>query len=317
MRVSVHIVTFNSASVIGQCLENVFMSEFPIEEIVVVDNNSSDDTCDLLEREYKNRIRLIKNERNVGFAEAHNQAIRTTTTDYFVVLNPDVELSPDYISKIVSKMSADVVLGMGTGKLIRKSDPRLIDTTGICITRSRRAFDRGSMRPISEYRENKIVFGVSGAAAVYSRRMTKDIEINGDFFDSKFFAYKEDVDVSWRANLLGWKAIYVADATGYHERGWKEGGRRNMPIMIRKYSYINRYRMMLKNETWVSFLCHLPYIVAFEFVMLCFMLLKDREVFPAWRDLLCELDEVISVRKQIRLKRRKTNKEILDFLHLQ
>lgn len=110
------------------------------------------------------------------------------------------------------------------------------------INKARRAFDRGQGKAANAYDNPNEVFGVSGAAALYSSKMIKQISIDGEFFDEDFFAYKEDVDVAWRARIFGWGAAYVPGAIAYHERGWKTGSREKQPLFIRQHSFANRHQ---------------------------------------------------------------------------
>jgi GT2 family glycosyltransferase len=93
------------------------------------------------------------------------------------------------------------------------------------------------------------VFGASAAAALYRREMISDVSHGGDFFDPDFFAYREDADVAWRAQLLGWSCLYVPQATGYHVRSVGPGSRRSVPAAINMHSVKNRFLMRTKNMT--------------------------------------------------------------------
>lgn len=280
--VSIHIVTFNSETDILDCLEAVHAQTYAVNGIVVVDNSSSDETVSRIMSKYKNSVTLICNPLNTGFAPAHNQAIAASDADYMLVLNPDVVLAPDYVARLVERMEADPRIGSATGKLLFKGDPTIVDSTGLRMNRIRRAFDRGMGEPAENWKKSGEVFGVSGAAAMYSRRMIEDISVDGEFFDGSFFAYKEDVDVAWRAQLLGWKAWYDAEAIGYHERGWKTSGRGSKPLFIRRKSYLNRYKMLVKNEPARTLLKTLIFALPYEIAVHGYMLLKEPGVLRAW-----------------------------------
>ncbi|MBW7460186.1 glycosyltransferase, partial [Paenibacillus sepulcri] len=101
---SVCIVTYNSASDIQRCIQAVLQQSHPVAGIVVVDNASTDNTCDIVRGFQESTVRLVANRDNVGFAAGQNQAIRQTDSDYVLVLNPDVELGTDYIACIVEFM---------------------------------------------------------------------------------------------------------------------------------------------------------------------------------------------------------------------
>ncbi|WP_019915145.1 glycosyltransferase family 2 protein [Paenibacillus sp. HW567] len=317
--VSVHIVTYNSADDIEECLTAVLAQNHPIERIVVVDNASADGCADKV-REFLNRIEadeaerqekhsvhspslvFLENKTNTGFAPAHNQAIAATQTDYVLVLNPDLTLEPDYISRLIEQMEADLRIGSATGKLLLKADHSLVDSTGLWMNKGRRAFDRGAGEQAAQWLESGTVFGVSGAAAMYSRRMIEAVSVDGEFFDSDFFAYKEDVDVAWRASLLGWQAYYDAEAIGYHERGWKTSGRSGKSMFIRRISYINRYKMIYKNEPARTLLPTFLYSLPYEVAAHGYMLLKEPKLIQAWTSFFAQRRNLKRKRKYIQEK---------------
>lgn len=301
--VTVQIVTYNSAEDIVECLNAVRQQTYPIEKIVVIDNASKDDTLDrvrsYVEHTDSGNIHLVPNPLNVGFAPAHNQGIRMAQSDYVLVLNPDVELKPDYVKRLVEEMSSNPQIGSATGLLLLKSSPEIVDSTGLDMNGIWRAFDRGAGEPADHWEKSGEVFGVSGAAALYRRAMIDDISIKGEFFDEGFFAYKEDVDVAWRAGLFGWKAYYCADAVGTHERGWKKGSRSAQPLFIRRYSYINRYKMIYKNQSGSRWLKHLPKLLAYELVSHGYILLREPRVLGAWKDFFKHLPDLREKRREI------------------
>jgi GT2 family glycosyltransferase len=332
--VSVHIVTYNSADDIIDCLEAVMAQDYPIEKIVVVDNASSDGCAEKVNtfhrtipkassihsledieqpnvpthEELSTNIVLIQNQKNTGFAPAHNQAIAATNTDYVLVLNPDLTLAPDYVSRLITQMVQNPLIGSATGKLLLKADHGLVDSTGLRMNRARRAFDRGAGEPAEQWTESGTVFGVSGAAAMYSRRMIEDISIDGEFFDADFFAYKEDVDVAWRAQLFGWQSCYDAEAIGYHERGWKTSGRSAKAMFIRRISYINRYKMIYKNEPARTMLKTILISLPYELAAHGYMLLREPQLIAAWKSFFAQLPALKKKREYIQAAIKERNK---------
>ncbi|AWV36038.1 glycosyltransferase family 2 protein [Paenibacillus odorifer] len=324
--VSVHIVTYNSTDDIKDCLEAVMAQDYPIEKIVVVDNASSDDCAEKVNTffnaidkgafssnsledldlfnsqanmEAPTSLLLIQNQKNTGFAPAHNQAIAATETDYVLVLNPDLTLASDYISRLIARMEANPQIGSATGKLLLKADHELVDSTGLRMNKTCRAFDRGAGEPAELWTQSGTVFGVSGAAAMYTRRMIEDVSVDGEFFDADFFAYKEDVDVAWRAQLFGWQGYYDAEAIGYHERGWKTSGRSTKPMFIRRISYINRYKMIYKNESARTMLKTILISLPYEIAAHGYMLLREPKLIVAWKSFFIQLPALKKKRKYI------------------
>ena len=255
-KVSVTVVTYNSARYIRACLEAVLRQEDVALEVVVVDNASTDATLEALAA-FGPRIRVIRNASNLGFAAAQNQAIAASSGDWVLALNPDVLLRPGFIAGLVAAGRLDPRAGTICGRLLSigpdfaPPEKPLLDSTGIYFTPAMRHFDRGWHEPDDgRYARLEYVFGASAAAALYRREMIEDIsDDRGEFFDPDFFAYREDADVAWRAQLLGWRCIYTPLAVGYHVRTGVPENRRALPAAINMHSVKNRFLMRIKNTT--------------------------------------------------------------------
>ncbi len=263
--VSVTLVTYNSGRFIKRCLESVLEQKYPNLEVIIVDNASTDGTVDLLEP-FANRCRIYYNDKNIGFAAAQNQAISLSSAEWVLTLNPDVLLLPNFIQNLVDAGNVDPKVGTVCGKLLSilatfdLPDEELVDSTGIYFTPMLRHLDRGSQEvDQGHYINFEYVFGATAAAALYRRSMIEDISIQGEFFDPDFFVYREDADVAWRGQLLGWRCLYTPLARGYHVRNVLPGNRRALPPEINMHSVKNRFLMRIKNMTpdlyrrnWIS-----------------------------------------------------------------
>lgn len=253
--VTVTIVIHNSRRFINTCLETVYAQHYQPLEVVIVDNLSTDGSAGLLEA-YQHRARIVYNDRNVGFAAAQNQAIQASRGDWVLSLNPDVRLLPGFIELLVSAGRVSPAVGAVCGKL-RRATPELgipaeprIDSAGIYFTPTLRHFDRGWNEPDDgRFHQAEYVFGASAAAALYRRDMISDVALEDGFFDPDFFAYREDADVAWRAQLMGWRCLYVPQAVAYHVRRVVPGSRRSTPPLLRMHSVKNRFLMRAKNMT--------------------------------------------------------------------
>ena len=253
--VAVTIVTFNSARFIAACLRYVFEQDYPALEVVIVDNASSDETAGILQQ-FEHQATVVYNAENVGFAAGQNQAIGLSKAAWLLALNPDVRLTPSFVSALVAAGEADASVGSVCGKLLAMApdlqipvEPKL-DSTGIFFTPNLRHFDRGSQLPDrGQYEQFEYVFGATGAACLYRRLMIEDISINHEFFDADFFAYREDADLAWRAQLLGWKCLYTPLAVAYHVRQVLPENRSSLPASINMHSVKNRWLMRIKNMT--------------------------------------------------------------------
>jgi GT2 family glycosyltransferase len=308
--VTVTIVTSNSGRYIAQCLESVFKQNYARKEVIVVDNASSDETARIL-RNFEGRVRVVYNRENVGFAAGQNQAIGLSESQWVLVLNPDVRLMPDFISMMMAAGQADLKAGSVCGKLLRMSadceipQERVLDSTGIHFTPSLRHLDRGSEEiEDGRYGEFEYVFGASGAAALYRREMIEDISIGGEFFDSDFFAYREDADVAWRAQLLGWKCLYTPFAVGYHVRNVLPANRRVLPPVLNMHSVKNRWLMRIKNMTPGVYRRYwLPTTVR-DLVVIAGCVLREFTSLRAFPFVLRNLRRFLQKRRQIMARRR-------------
>jgi len=235
-----------------RCLNSVYQQDYQKEiEIIIVDNHSTDGSLEYIETR-QDGIKLIKNNSNRGFCYAHNQAIKASKGEYILPLNFDVFLEPNFICEMVKLMDRDPSVGTISGKLykqVRGAKSKIIDSTGIvmehCFMRPRGALeeDRGQYDRADALR----VFGACGAAPFYRREMLEDTKCSDQFFDQDFVNYVEDVDLSWRAQLRGWKCLYNPVAIAYHERGIT---RKNNPQIQKEYliyGFRNRYCSMIKN----------------------------------------------------------------------
>jgi GT2 family glycosyltransferase len=253
--VSVTIVTYNSGRFIKRCLESVLAQRYLRRQIIVIDNASKDGTVDILEQ-FEDRCTIVYNDENAGFAAAQNQAIAISNGEWVLTLNPDLLLLPDFIQALVDAGSLNPKIGTVCGKLLAilasfdLPDKPLVDSTGIYFTPMLRHLDRGSQEVDNgHFLNHEYVFGATAAAALYRRTMIDDVSIDGEFFDPDFFVYREDADVAWRAQLLGWRCIYTPHARGYHVRNVLPGNRRALPAVINMHSVKNRFLMRIKNMT--------------------------------------------------------------------
>lgn len=315
-RVAVTIVTYNSARFIRQCLTHLLDQDWPPAEIIVIDNSSSDATATILQ-EFEKRVRVIYGTSNIGFAAAQNQAIQLVSADWFLVLNPDVRLTPGFLRALLAAADADPKAGSLCGKLlVMKEDFQVpphpvFDSTGIYFTPNLRHFDRGSRVPDQgQYDRFEYVFGATGAAALYRREMIEDISIHGEFFDPDFFAYREDADLAWRAQLFGWKCLYVPNAVAYHVRAVLPSNRRSLAPLINMHSVKNRFLMRIKNMTPDLYRRHWLTITLRDLLVIGGCLTYEWTSLRAFPLVLRNLRRTWGKRREIMQRRRVTDKYI-------
>jgi GT2 family glycosyltransferase len=301
----------------------VLLQEGVQVEVIVVDNASEDNTREVL-RDFRGRIRVIRNRQNCGFAEGQNQAIRASSTPWVLTLNPDVLMPPDFIRNLRDAGEADPQAGTVCGKLLSIGpgfepfpEPR-IDSTGIFFTPAMRHFDRGWRQPDTRYFECKeYVFGATAAAALFRRTMIDHVSIDGCFFDPDFFVYREDADVAWRAQLLGWRCLYTPVAVAHHVRTVTSLNRRSVPALVNMHSVKNRFLMRIKNATGgVCRRCLLPMLVR-DLVVLGGTLFWEPSSLPALREVFRCLPRALRQRREIMRRRRTGDEELAAWFSFQ
>ena len=259
-RVAIGIINYHDYRHLPVCLDSVKRQSLRPDLVMVLDNQSSVGEIRTIASAFP-EVQMLLIEENLGYSGGANRLIREAAGyDYLLLLNPDAVLDHRCLEEMVLAMDAAPGVGSVGGKLILGypqidggSDgetPRLLDSTGHLIFRSRRIIDRGHGEPdVGQYERPEEVFSICGAAVLFRRTMLEDVQIDGEYFDEDFFAYKEDVDICWRAQLLGWRSFYNPAATAYHLRGWKrQDDRRRVPWIRKYHSLKNHYLMMIKNE---------------------------------------------------------------------
>lgn len=319
--VSVTIVTYNSGRYIKRCLESVLAQKGPDTEIIVIDNNSTDGTRDILEQ-YEDRVHIVLNSRNAGFAAAQNQAIALARGNWVLTLNPDVLLMPYFIQALLEAGRLDPRIGAVSGKLLVMSPdfdidakPR-VDSTGIYFNPMLRHLDRGS-REIDNghYLKREYVFGATAAAALYRREMIEDVSIDGEFFDPDFFVYREDADVAWRAQLMGWRCLYTPHARGYHVRAVLPGNRRALPRLINMHSVKNRFLMRIKNMTFDLYRRNFWSITFRDIVVIGCCFLYEFYSLKAFWHLARNWNKAMAKRRAIMARRRVSDEYMAGWFH--
>ena len=294
--IAVQVVTWNSMPYLQFCLESLTAQTYKHISITIIDNASTDGISEYLATAYPH-ISIIKNTTNRGFAAAHNQGITwhianskwPKATTYIFVLNPDVILTPSYLEHVVKIMQREPKAAGITGQLLRYQlkDGNVITTTtidseGLEVLPWRAVRERHAGHRISnfEFRISNLppqaVWGISGACALYRISALEDVKQNEEYFDQDFFCYKEDVDMCWRMRTRGWKFLFTPTAQAFHKRGiGHDTPHTQRNPRINQWSYRNHWYTLIKNETWHSFLVHVPLVAPYEMAKFCYYLVTQ------------------------------------------
>lgn len=302
----VSIVTWNSAGSIEACLHSLLEQSYKAFNIMIVDNNSSDDTVAIVRKFTDPKIRLITLQENTGFCGGHNFVINHSGSEFILLVNPDIVLQPDYIEKALDTIRQNKSAGTVCGLLLQSADHQnpIIDSAGMDFCRDGRFLLRYHGKKLRDTPlERQEVAGADGALPLYRRQMVDEIKINGQFFDDMFFAHKEDWDVSWRASLLGWKTIFNPDCRALHPRFFKQGNRRmrkRIPAPVKYHAVKNQLLLLLKNEH--RLLQKAIFILPRQFGIFLYVVLFERESLGAYRFIIKHRKTILAARADISRK---------------
>ena len=215
-KTGVVVLNWNGKDSVVECLDSL-QSQSSKSEIIVIDNGSVDGSLGLIKEKYPD-IELIVNPVNVGFAAGVNQGISKAIElglDYVALFNNDAVADKKWLENLVNCLGSQTEVGIATCKFI-SLDKSFIDSTGDLYTIWGLPYPRGRKEAVSDSYDDLVdIFGASGGASLYRVSMLKEIGL----FDKDFFAYYEDIDISFRAQLAGWKVKYVPSAIAYHQIG--------------------------------------------------------------------------------------------------
>jgi GT2 family glycosyltransferase len=220
MLVSVIIPNWNGGSLLPTCLDSLRRQTLRQHEVIVVDNASSDGSVALVKNDYP-EVRLITMPRNRLFAGATNEGIRQATGDIIALLNNDTEADPHWLEELCRALDRHPEVGFCASKMLLFDRRNVINSAGdyygvdgIPGNRGVWEYDNG------QFDEETYVFGACGGAAAYRRAMLDDIGL----FDEDLVAYCEDVDLNFRAQLAGYRCLFVPSAIVYHRLSATGGG---------------------------------------------------------------------------------------------
>jgi GT2 family glycosyltransferase len=234
--VSVIVVNWNRCALLRACLNSLLSQSHPPEEIIVVDNGSSDDSVKMLQSEFP-CVAVIRNFENRGFCAANNQGIGIAKGELIALLNNDAEAGNTWVAELARVFEGKPDVGMAASKILIHSNPSRIDKAGHLIWPDGQNRGRGTGAPDDgRYDSEEEVLWPDGCAAMYRKSMLE--EIGG--FDEDFFAYADDAELGLRARIAGWRCIYNPRAVVRHHRGSTLG-----VASIGRLKLIERNRVLL------------------------------------------------------------------------
>jgi len=222
LKVAVVILNWNGRDFLEKFLPNVLECTLGDAELIVADNASTDDSISFLEKNYPN-IRIIQNAENGGFAKGYNDALKKVESEYYVLLNSDIETTPGWIKPIIKMMDLDEQIAACQPKLLSYNEKHKFEYAGAAggfIDKLGYPFCRGRIfdtleEDLGQYDDPKEIFWASGACMFVRSKL---FHLAGGF-DEDFFAHMEEIDLCWRLKLRDYKIVYCPESTVYHVGG--------------------------------------------------------------------------------------------------
>lgn len=304
MRAGCLILSTDEAPLLAHSLPAALADGF--EEVIVVDNGSSDATAELAGRHGVRRLGLA---RRLPYTEAMNLGLAEVDGEAIAFLQADTFISRGYRTACLEAL-ADPEVGSVAPKLLRARGPRaddrlgLIDAAGMWLDRRRKNGLVGHNEPAEAYGVAAEVFGADGAAAMYRRATLEDCAVEGQVFDQHMPGWACDVDLAWRAQLLGWKSRYEPEAVVHHIRTYSPSTRARMSPLDRRTQFRNRYLMMAKNDSLGGLAHDAPSLLLYEVLALGYALLREPELLAGYVEAARGLPGALRWRREIQRRRR-------------
>ena len=265
--VTVVIPNYNNKELLNNLLISL-SSSISLNQIIIVDNASQDGSADFIKKNYPEII-LVENKSNMGFAYAVNQGIRLVKTEFVFLLNNDTLVEEDTISNLIKTINSSPNIFSVSSKMIQYHKQNLLDDVGDEYTILGWSKRRGYNQEKTRYVEDEEVFSACAGAALYRRDIFDEI----GFFDENFESYVEDMDLSFRARLHGYKSYYSSKALVYHYGSATTGSRYNAFKV--KISARNNIYLIYKNMPLWMKIINGVFIIAGIFIKYLFFYKKN------------------------------------------
>ena len=263
---TVVIPNYNGLKYIDNCLKSLYRGT-KIPDVILVDNGSRDGSRELVEEKYE-KVRIIGFEENTGFSSAVNAGIRAASTEYVLLLNNDTEVDEALVENLEKALSGEPKAFSAGARMLRMDAPELLDGAGDLYCALGWAFARGKDKASNTYEKPCRIFSACAGAALYRREVFEKI----GYFDENHFAYLEDTDIGYRANIYGYYNIYVPDARVYHAGSAVSGSRHN-EFKVRLSSRNSIY-LVYKNMPLLQILLNSPFLLTGFFIKTLFFCRK-------------------------------------------
>lgn len=268
-KTTVVIPNYNGIQYIEECLDSLLAgSKRPA--VIVVDNASRDGSYELIEKKYLKvpEISLIRLSENTGFSHAVNIGIQNAATEFVFLLNNDTVVDKSCVEEMERIMEGSPKIFSAGAKMINMKFPEKIDDAGDFYCALGWAFARGKDKPVQNYEKSGRIFAACGGGAIYRKALLEEVGM----FDDAHFAYLEDIDVGYRANILGYPSVFAPKALVFHAGSGVSGSRHNAFKV--DLSSRNSIYLIYKNMPFLQVLINLPFLLLGYLIKILFFAKK-------------------------------------------
>ena len=251
--VSIVIPNYNGKHFLEDCLKAVYEQDIKDQEVIVVDNGSTDGSLEYLET--FPGVRTIALDQNYGFCRAVNEGIKASESEYVILLNNDTEVDVNFAAELLNAIKSNEKFFSCSSKMVQFHDRTLMDDAGDYYCALGWAFGRGKGGRVEKYDQSTEIFAACAGAAIYRKKMLESL----GYFDEKHFAYLEDIDIGYRARIHGYKNIYAPKAIVYHVGSGFSGSAHNAFKV--KLSSRNSVYLAYKNMPFLQIILNSPFLI--------------------------------------------------------
>jgi len=304
MSVNVVVVNWNGKHHLEECLDSLSKQTFKAFETILVDNGSEDGSIEFVEKNFP-AVKIIKLNKNEGFCRGNNIGLQHSSGDFIALLNNDTLVDMHWLEELFKAMTKHSHVGICASCIVNYYFRDILDTAGDGFDLCGVGYKVGEGMPVTEFRKKRYVFGACAGAVLYRRSMIDDI----GFFDERFFAVGEDLDLSFRAILAGYKCLYVPDAVVYHKVNQTVG--RNSDFLL-YHSRRNVEYTFFKNMPFPLIIVTFPLHIIYNLLTFSQAVFDKRiKVFlKAKKDFIKNFKKIYKLRKKIQEKRKISLKEL-------
>lgn len=313
-KTSIVVLNYNGKHFLKDFFTSVFSAKLSPYEVIMVDNNSSDGSVELIEKVFP-KVKILKMTENLGFAKAMNRGIKKATGEYVALLNNDIEVEKDWLYELEKAAEGNKDAGFFASKMKWMKDHDYLDNVGIIYNWKGKAYDRGKgEKDVGQYDSRQYVFGACNGASFYRRKLFEKFWL----LDENFFLICDDVDMSFRLQLGGVKCLYVPSAIVYHAGGGTVGKWTDTKA---KYSARHHTYIILKNFPSKFILLNFPFIIVERLRNLSGLVKSTnlanapKLLFETYFEIIKRLPDILEKRRRIQAKRVVTDDYLVSIIN--